>query len=114
MAKKKRFVKVNLTENLRLLGTMTEEERAVYELKIREQICQGIEDYLNKGILQPEIVEFNKGLSFDKDEIETQTRLGLFVNKLLSNFDLVSDRIFASYTWELNRSSSVPTDPASY
>ena len=71
MAKKKRFVKVNLTEDLRLLGTMTGEERAAYELKMREQICQGIEDYLTKGIVQKEIAEYNEGLSIDKDELGT-------------------------------------------
>ena len=114
MAKIKRFVKINLSENLRLIGSMSEDERADYELKMREQIVKGIDNYLSKGILQNEIVEYNKGLNFDIDQIEIKTKLGLYVSKLLSNFDIISDRIIASYTWEMNRTSSIPSDPTSY
>ena len=114
MAKIKRFVKINLSENLRLIGSMSEDERADYELKMREQIVKGIDNYLSKGILQNEIVEYNKGLNFDMDQIEIKTKLGLYVSKLLSNFDIISDRIIASYTWEMNRTSSIPSDPTSY
>ena len=94
---------------------MSKKARVEYEADMREQLRNGINLFLDEGTLQEEIIKFNQEPRFKLiKDLEPKLKCGVFIGKLLQAFDIVSDRIIASYNWEVNASDKAPMNPTQY
>ena len=107
-----RPVKLQDGEDEQKLLELSRKNRMQYEAEIRERLRSGMELFLNEGTLQDEIIKFNQEPRFKLiEDLEPRLRCGVFIRKLLEAFDIVSDRIIASYNWEVNASDKAPMNP---
>jgi hypothetical protein len=112
---KKATVTIDEDEDQQQLDNMDDYERAEYEEIIRERIRKGINTFITHGTFDEEVKQFKAELPMQQlAGAKPHVKCALFVAKLYSKFNMVSERIISSYHWELNRNKVIPKDPGLY